>query len=104
MGDSGIPIRDGRTLPFVVTRGWNAPSGYYPEAFYLVNSAGEVLFEGPPVTRLIWGLQSVTDVEQQVREPISLTPGTYRLVFMLGDKVGAEATVEAFEAPAEAAA
>ena len=104
VGDSGIPIRDGKTLPFVVSRGWNAPSGYYPEAFYLVNADREVVFEGPPVTRLIWGLQSVTDVEQEVREPISLTPGTYTLVFMLADKVGAETTVEAFEAPAEAAA
>ncbi|MEA2498923.1 MAG: hypothetical protein QOH26_1328, partial [Actinomycetota bacterium] len=36
-GESGIPIKDGKTLPFVVTRSWSAPEGYYAERWFLIN-------------------------------------------------------------------
>ena len=63
-GADGIAVRDGKTLPFVVARGWNAPAGNYPEAFYIVDpKTSEVYYESPPATRLIWGLPAVTDVE-----------------------------------------
>jgi len=103
-GTSGIPIKDGKSLPFVVSRGWNAPAGYYPEAFYLVGpETGEVYYASPTVTRLIWGLPSITDIESTVEEPIDLAPGTYQLVFALGGIKGGEATVEVFEAGSAAA-
>jgi hypothetical protein len=104
LGTSGIPVRDGKTLPFIVARGWNAPAGYYPEAFYLVaEDTGEVYYASPSVVRLIWGLPSITDIETQVDEPIALEPGTYKLVFALGGVKGGEATVEVVEADSAAA-
>lgn len=104
LGASGIPVRDGKTLPFVVSRGWNAPSGYYPEAFYIVApETGEVYYAAPTKVRLIWGLPSITDVTTEVTEPIELPPGKYQLVFALGGIKGGEAEVEAFEVSSQAA-
>lgn len=103
-GTQGISVRDGKTLPFVVGRGWNAPAGNYPEAFYIVDpTSGEVYYESPSETRLIWGLPSVTDVVTEVSDPVDLPPGTYQVVFALGGIKGGEATVEASEVDSEAA-
>jgi hypothetical protein len=103
-GVTGIPIRDGKTQPFAVTRGWNAPAGYYPEGWYLVvPDSGEVLYEAYGGITLIWGLQSVTDITTEVRDPIDLAPGSYRVVFSLGGVKGGEIDVEAFDASSEAA-
>lgn len=103
-GTSGIAVKDGKSLPFIVSRGWTAPAGYYPEAFYLVAPAtGEVYHAAPTVVRLIWGLQSVTDIETTVEEGIDLTPGTYKLVFALGGIKGGEADVEVFDVATAAA-
>jgi hypothetical protein len=103
-GAAGIPVKDGKTLPFVVARGWNAPAGYYPEAFYLVASdTGEVYYAAPTEVRLIWGLPSVTDVATTVEEPIAIAPGTYKLVFALGGVKGGETEVEVFEVDSAAA-
>jgi hypothetical protein len=97
-GMAGIPTKDGKTLPFIVSRGWNAPAGHYPEAFYLVApESGEVYYASPTVTRLIWGLPSITDVESIVDEPLDLKPGTYKLVFALGGIKGGEAEIEVFD-------
>ena len=104
LGASGIPVRDGKTLPFVVSRGWNAPSGYYPEAFYIVApDTGEVYYASPTQVRLIWGLPSITDVSTEVTEPIDLPPGKYQLVFALGGIKGGDAEIEAFEVSTQAA-
>ena len=103
-GTDGIAVRDGKTLPFVVTRGWNAPAGYYPEAFYIVDpKTAEVYYESQRETRLIWGLPAVTDVATEVAQPIELPPGTYQIVFALGGVKGGEATVEVVEVGTEAA-
>lgn len=104
LGMEGIALRDGQTLPFKVSRGWNAPAGYYPEGWYLVvPDSGEVLASSDMGVTLIWGLASVTDVEDHVTEPIALMPGKYLMVFALGGIKGGELEVEAFEA-SEAAA
>jgi hypothetical protein len=104
-GESGIPLRSGRTLPFVVSRGWNAPSGYYNEAWYLVHpETREVLFEGASDIRLIRGLPTVTDFTDEVREPFALQPGSYKIVFALDGVKGAEIDIHATEVPAEEAA
>lgn len=103
-GELGIPVRDGRTLPFTVTRAWNAPAGWYPEAWYIVDpETRAVVYEAPTVPRLVWGLQSVTEITDRVTEPIELAPGTYLLVLALGGMNGGEFEIEAFEAVEEAA-
>lgn len=104
VGRSGIPIRDGQSLPFVIERGWNAPAGYYPEGWYLVvPDSGEVLYASDQTVKLIWGLAAVTDLSDEVTEAIPLAPGKYLVVFSLGGVKGGELEVEAFEA-SEAAA
>ena len=103
-GDSGIALRGGRTLPFSVTRAWNAPAGNYTEGWYLVDpKTREVLYEGPQKTVLIWGLQSWTELTDEVGEAIPLAPGTYWIVFALGGAMGGQVDVDAAEAAAEIA-
>jgi hypothetical protein len=97
-GDAGIPVADGVTKPFRVTRLWSAPAGNYPERWYLVQpETREVLHEGPERLVLIWGLQAPTEVSDEIHDPLELTPGTYRIFFALGGIAGGEVDVEAFE-------
>lgn len=103
-GAEGIAVRDGRSLPFVVTREWSAPAGYYSEQWFLVKTDGEVMFEGPAETRLVWGLQSRSEFVDTVDTPIALEPGGYQVVFSLDRLRGGELDVTAAEAPAEEAA
>ncbi|MDQ5815128.1 MAG: hypothetical protein M3516_02355 [Actinomycetota bacterium] len=104
-GASGISLKDGRTLPFVVSRTWSAPAGHYREQWFLVNpESREVLFEGPAKTTQILGLQAPTDLSDEVRAPFGLAPGTYLVVFALGGIMGGQIEVVAAERPAEVAA
>jgi hypothetical protein len=104
-GTSGIVLRGGHTLPFTVERSWNAPAGHYVEAWYLVDpESREVLFEGPSREVSIWGLQSWTEITDEVAEPIPLEPGKYLVVFALTGVLGGQMEVEARAAPAGEAA
>lgn len=104
-GSEGIPLKGGSTLPFRVRRTWSAPAGLYFERFYLVDpGTREVLFEGPLREERIWGLQSLTELVDEVREPIELAAGTYEMVFSLGGTLGGTVTVEAFDVSDEQAA
>lgn len=95
-GDSGIALEDGRTLPFTVTRAWNAPAGNYSERWYLVDpETREVLLEGPEHQVLIWGLLAWTEVTDRSPAAIPLTPGTYLVVFALGGIMGGQIEVVA---------
>lgn len=103
-GDQGIPLQDGKSLPFVVERGWSAPAGTYPEAFYIVDpKTDEVLYESPVRETAIWGLQALTDLRSEITDHITLKPGQYQIVFSLGGFRGGELEVEAFEVADEAA-
>lgn len=103
-GDQGIPLQDGKSLPFVVERGWSAPAGTYPEAFYLVDpKTGEVLYESSVREEAIWGLQALTHLRDEITDHITLKPGQYQIVFSLGGFRGGELEVEAFEVADEAA-
>jgi hypothetical protein len=99
-GTEGIALRDGRSLPFTVTRAWNAPAGNWPEAWYLVDpDSREVLFEGPQRIVSIWGLQSWTEFTDEVNERIPLEPGSYLIVFALDGVQGGQTTIEANAVP-----
>lgn len=103
-GGAGIPLKGGKTLPFVVVRGWSAPLGEYAERFYIFDpKSREVLFEGPERIALVNGLQAVTEFQDEVNVPLELKPGTYGLMFALGGMPGGEETVEAYEVAEEAA-
>jgi hypothetical protein len=104
-GLEGIAVRDGKTLPFSVTRSWSAPAGTYPERFYLIDpKTREVYFEGPAREVSVWGLQSLTGFTDELTEPIPLAPGSYALVFSLGGLLGGEVPVEVTEVSGEEAA
>jgi|GEM_PF-1475405 hypothetical protein len=104
-GDKGLPVRAGKSLPFKVTRAWNAPMGYYRESWYLVHpKSREVLFEGPEREIRIWGLQSYTEFSDTISESFRLEPGPYLLVLALDRTLGGEVEIEAIEVPAEEAA
>ena len=104
-GPSGIPVRDGKTLPFVLRREWSAPAGHGVETWYLVvPSTREVVYEGPRKEISVWGLQSLTEVVDEVLAPIPLTPGAYEIVFALDNVMGGSLEIEAFEPPEEEAA
>ena len=103
-GVSGIALKNGRTLPFVVSRSWSAPAGHYSEAWYLVDPASrEVLFESSVEEVRVWGLQSWTEFSDTVTEAIPLAPGSYLIVFALGGQQGGETTVTAADAVGSAA-
>lgn len=103
-GADGIPLKDGKTLPFEVHRSWSAPAGYYPEQWFLVDpKTREVLYESRVRTRYIFGLQAPTDVVDVVEEPIALDARPYLVVFALGGLKGGELEVSAAGADAPAA-
>lgn len=103
-GDSGIPTRNGRTLPFRLAREWSAPAGRYAEQWFLVQpDTREVLHEGPIREVSLFGLQALTEIVDEVATPIPLEPGTYQIFFALDGLLGGQFDVEAIEAPAEAA-
>jgi len=104
-GDSGIPVRNGRALPFVLRREWSAPAGHYQETWYLVvPDTREVIFEGPRREISVWGLQSLTAISDEIREAIPLQPGSYEIVFSLGSVMGGKLEVDAVDVPEEEAA
>lgn len=100
-GTDGIVVRDGKTLPFEVSRAWSAPAGYYPEQWFLVRpETKEVLYESPARTELVKGLQAPTEFVDRVAEPFDLEPGSYQIVFSLAGLKGGEIQVTAGQAPA----
>lgn len=103
-GANGIPVSEGTSLGFRVRRSWSAPAGIYRERFYLIDPGSrEVLFEGPQGEIAVWGLQSLTEVSDEVRTPFPLQPGTYAVVFALGGVSGGEFEVTAVEVDEAAA-
>ena len=103
-GDSGIPVRKGKTLPFRLAREWSAPAGQYVEQWFIVQpDTREVFHEGPARQVSLFGLQALTEVVDEVTVPIPLEPGSYQIFFSIDGVLGGQFDVEAVEAPAEAA-
>jgi hypothetical protein len=97
-GSEGVAVRNGRTLPFVVERAWNAPAGHYREAWYVVHpETREVFYEGPERLVSIWGLQSWTELDDTGPAGVTLPPGKYLLVFALGGVMGGQTEFDASE-------
>ena len=53
---------------------------------------------------LIWGLQGLTELSDEVLTSVELSAGPHVVVFLLGALKGGEVEVDVFEAPAEEAA
>ena len=103
-GFTGIPTKNGASLPFRVKRTWSAPAGHYVEQWYVVDpKTREVLFESPPGEVHLMGLQAPTTLTDEVTDGIRLKTGSYLLVYALGGVSGGEFEVEAVEVEAEAA-
>jgi hypothetical protein len=101
LGETGIPVKGGLTLPFFVWREWIAPAGHYAERFYLVDKESrEIIWEGPQRQQVTWGLQGATEERTVIDESIPLKAGSYLLVFALGGVSGGEFDVDAFEVSA----
>lgn len=98
-GATGIPLKEGRTLPFEVIREWSAPAGRYTERWFLVlPESGEVVHEGPVRPEAsVHGLQSLTEIVDEVMSPVELDARLYSVVFSLGGVKGGEMEVEAAE-------
>jgi hypothetical protein len=100
-GQAGIPVQEGRTLPFTVRRQWVAPAGHYAERFFVVDKeTREIIYEGPERLQATWGLQGVTEETTTITDSFALDPGTHLVVFALGGVSGGEFDVEAVEVTA----
>jgi hypothetical protein len=103
-GTAGIPVRDGRTLPFKVIRRWSAPAGHYNEQWFIVDpESREVLYESRTTEVLLMGLQAPTTLTDEIGDRLRLKPGKYLVVYALDGISGGEFDVEAVEVSAEAA-
>ena len=103
-GTTGIPVKDGYTLPFKLTRVWSAPAGHYIEQWFLVNpETREVLYESPAKEISILGLQAPTKLTDDMDARFRLKPGPCLVVYALDGISGGEFEVEIVEVAADAA-
>ena len=107
LSESGLPLEDGHTLPFVVDRGWVGPAGTYIEQ-WSIRTGETVLYRNPAKYIEVRGFQSVRRFSDTVRVPVKLEPGVYDIVFLVEDyrmgsfAVEAHKLSEKVEAPAAA--
>jgi hypothetical protein len=80
--DSGLPVEDGHTLPFVVDRGWVGPAGTYIEE-WSIRSGAKVFYRHPPSYIQVRGHQSVRRFTDTVQLPLPLEPGLYDITFVV---------------------
>jgi hypothetical protein len=106
--ESGLPLENGGTAPFVVDRGWVGPAGTYIEE-WSIRRGDEVLYRHPASYIEVRGLQAVRRFTDTVRTPLALEPGDYDIVLVVeGYRMGSftvearplRATSEAPPAPA----
>ncbi|MGI8426165.1 MAG: hypothetical protein ACR2FO_03785 [Actinomycetota bacterium] len=81
----GLPVAGGTALPFVIERSWAGPAGYYWEQWSIRRGGRDAIFTSEPKQIFIKGLQSVRTFTDRVEAPISIGPGTYNLVFIVGE-------------------
>jgi hypothetical protein len=84
LSESGLPLEDGHTLPFVVDRGWVGPAGTYIEQ-WSIRTGETVLYRNPAKYIEVRGFQSVRRFSDTVRVPVKLEPGVYDIVFLVED-------------------
>ena len=92
--ESGLPLENGRTAPFVVDRGWVGPAGTYIEE-WSIRRGDKVLYRHPAAYIEVRGFQAVRRFTDTVRTPLALEPGDYDIVLVVeGYRMGSF-TVEA---------
>ena len=84
LSESGLPLEDGHTLPFVVDRGWVGPAGTYIEQ-WSIRTGETVLYRNPAKHIAVRGFQTVRRFSDTVRVPVKLEPGVYDIVFLVED-------------------
>lgn len=80
--ESGLPLEDGQSLPFVVERGWVGPAGTYIEE-WSIRQGDRVLYRHPAHYIEVRGFQSVRRFSDTVRTPLPLDPGVYDITFVV---------------------
>lgn len=80
--DSGLPVDNGSTSPFVVDRGWVGPAGTYIEE-WSIRDGDTVLYRHPPSYIQVRGHQAVRRFSDTVVVPIALEPGIYDIIFVV---------------------
>ena len=75
-GASGIALRRGRTLPFVIYRQWSAPAGYYPLFTDLPKAKSLEDYERLAPWAAFWGARSTSRSSRQPRRPPDRLPAT----------------------------
>lgn len=81
--ETGIPSKDGRTLPFRVERAWSGPAGNYLEQWSLRKTVSEAIYTSEPRQIQVRGMQSISEYTDEATTPIEVGPGTYLLVFVV---------------------
>lgn len=81
--EDGIPVSGGTSRPFRVVRAWSGPAGHYIEQWSIRRGMREVVYEHPAREVHVQGMQSVTEHQDQIDQPLTLEPGDYLLVFVV---------------------
>jgi hypothetical protein len=81
--EEGIPVSGGSTRPFRVVRSWSGPAGHYIEQWSIRRAVREVVYEHPPKEINVRGMQSISEHQDQIEQPLTLEPGEYLLVFVV---------------------
>lgn len=97
--ESGIPVLDGRTQPFRISREWSGPAGHYAEAWSIRRGFHEVVYEHPPKEIKVRGMQSVSEHTDRVDDLLRLEPGSYLLVFVVEGLFMGSVDIEVRPAP-----
>lgn len=86
----GIVTQEGTTAPFLVERSWSGPAGHYNEQWFIRDSEGKAIFEGPTRVISVRGFQSESRFVDVVGNAITLVAGSYQLTFLVeGRHMGA---------------
>src|SRR5579863_9190132 len=80
--ESGLPVENGRTAPFIVDRGWVGPAGTYIEE-WSIRRGDEILYRHPPAYISVRGHQAVRRFTDTVQAPVTLEPGIYDITFVV---------------------
>jgi len=82
--ERGLQVVGGTAKPFLVERSWAGPAGYYWEQWSIRRGGRDVIFTSEPKQIFVKGIQSLRVFTDRVDQAISIEPGKYNLVFIVG--------------------